>query len=119
VNAAADPSPEILDAAALRRNFDGDLEFMGRLLGKFEVQYPRHLERIRDALNRGDGAAAAEEAHRLAGATTVFFAQAARQRALGVEDFARAGKLGEAAEACAPLLAELHVLADTLRGMSS
>jgi HPt (histidine-containing phosphotransfer) domain-containing protein len=112
-----DPPAEILDAAALRRNFEGDLSFMGRLLEKFEVQYPKHLELIRVALDRNDGLAAAEEAHHLAGATSVFFARAARHRALAVEDFARGGHLAQAAVACAALREDLLTLADALRAM--
>ena len=112
-----DPAPDILDLAALRRNFDGETEFLLRLLGKFEAAYPGQLARVREGLARGDGDATAEEAHRLAGATSVFFAEAARATALRIEDLARAGDLGQATAECDVLERELVRLADGLRAM--
>ena len=110
-----DPAPDILDLAGLRRNFDGDTEFLLRLLAKFESAYPAQLARLRDALSRGDGHNAAEEAHRLAGATSVFFAGAARLTALRTEDLARAGDLAGAAAACETLAREVDRLAEAVR----
>ena len=113
------PSPEVLDFAALRRNFDDDWEFLGRLLQKFEASYPRQVARIREALLSGDGHAAAEEAHRVAGATSVFFAEAARRTALALEDVARAGDLARASDACETLAAELDRLVAELRTLAT
>lgn len=112
-----DPAPDILDLAALRRNFDGETDFLLRLLGKFEAAYPAQLARVRGAVSRGDGAAAAEEAHRLAGAASVFFAEAARATALRIEDLARAGDLAAAGAECEALERELRRLADAVRAM--
>jgi HPt (histidine-containing phosphotransfer) domain-containing protein len=112
-----DPAPDILDLAALRRNFDGETDFLLRLLGKFEAAYPAQLARVREALARADGGAAAEEAHRLAGATSVFFAEAARVTALRTEDLARAGDVSAATAECDALERELVRLADGLRAM--
>ena len=113
------PAADILDLSALRRNFDGDWEFLARLLRKFEGSYPPQVTRIREALAAGDGNVAAEEAHRVAGASSVFFAQAARRTALTLEDHARAGDLTAAVDACAALAAELDRLAAALRTLAA
>jgi HPt (histidine-containing phosphotransfer) domain-containing protein len=113
-----DPSPDILDLAALRRNFSDDLPFIARLLGKFESRYPSQLLEIRDALSRRDGPAAANAAHRVAGEASVFYAQVARQEALRLEDLARAGDLAAAAEACERLSQELNRLTQALRALA-
>jgi HPt (histidine-containing phosphotransfer) domain-containing protein len=114
-----EPSPDILDLPALRRNFAEDISFVGRLLAKFESRYPAQLQSVRDPLARGDGAAAAEAAHRIAGETSVFYAVAARQAALRVEDLARAGQLAEASAACDVLAREIDRLASALRELAN
>jgi HPt (histidine-containing phosphotransfer) domain-containing protein len=114
-----DVPSDILDLAALRRNFGEDLAFAGRLAVKFEGRYPEQLAAVRDALARGEGTPAGEAAHRLAGETSVFYAVAARQAALAVEDLARAGQLAEAAAACVRLDSELRRLATTLQQLAS
>lgn len=116
---ANDPAADILDLPALRRNFEGDAELFGRLLGKFERSHPAQLARIRERLAAGDGGAAAEEAHRVAGATSVFFAAAARRDALALEDIARAGDLAAAEVACASLAAQLDRLSAALRALAA
>jgi HPt (histidine-containing phosphotransfer) domain-containing protein len=114
-----DVSPDILDFAALQRNFGDDLAFAGRLAVKFEGRYPGQFATVREALARGEGTAAGEAAHRLAGETSVFYAVAARQAALAVEDLARAGQLAEATAACDRLDAELRRLATTLQRLAA
>ena len=115
----SDVAPDILDHPALRRNFDGDAEFLGRLLKKFEGSYPAQLTRIRERLAAGEGVAAAEEAHRVAGATSVFFAAAARHTALTLEDHARGGDLAAADVTFASLARELDRLAAALRALAA
>jgi HPt (histidine-containing phosphotransfer) domain-containing protein len=114
-----DVSSDILDLAALRRNFGEDLAFAGRLATKFQGRYPAQLAAVRDALARGEGPTAGEAAHRLAGETSVFYAVAARQAALAVEDLARAGQINDAIAACNRLDAELKRLAATLQQLAS
>jgi HPt (histidine-containing phosphotransfer) domain-containing protein len=114
-----DVPPDIIDLAALRRNFGEDLVFAGRLAVKFEGRYPAQLTTVREALGRGEGVAAGEAAHRLAGETSVFYAVAARQAALAVEDLARAGQLADATAACDRLDAELRRLATTLQQLAT
>jgi HPt (histidine-containing phosphotransfer) domain-containing protein len=114
-----DVQSDILDLAALRRNFGEDLAFAGRLAVKFEGRYPAQLAAVRETLAHGDGTAAGEAAHRLAGETSVFYAVAARQAALAVEDFARAGQLAEATAACERLDDELRRLATALNHLAS
>ena len=112
------PLPDVLDLAALRRNFGDDLAFAGRLAAKFEGRYPGQVDVVGEALARGDGVAAAEAAHRLAGETSVFYSIAARQAALRVEDLARAGDVAGASLACGVLRTELDRLARSLRELS-
>ena len=111
------PQSDILDLPALKRNFADDMGFVVRLLTKFEGRYPAQLHAVREALARSDGTAAGEAAHRIAGETSVFYATAARQAALRIEDLARAGQIPEATAACDTLAAELDRLASTLRGL--
>lgn len=113
---STDFTPDIFDAAALRRNFGDDVAFVGRLLAKFEMRYPAQLDAMVEALSRGEGIPAAEAAHRLAGETSVFYAIAARQMALSVEDLARASQLPEARAATDALRHELGRLVEALRG---
>ena len=108
-------SPEVLDVAALRRNFDDDMAFVSRLLTKFEGRYPAQIDAIFDALARRDGPAAGEAAHRLAGETSVFYANSARRIALDVEEHARAGHFAEADAACASLRGEIERLVSVVR----
>jgi len=56
-------------------------------------------------------------AHRLAGATSVFFAEAARRTALRIEDLARAGALAAASRETETLERELTRLTSALREM--
>jgi HPt (histidine-containing phosphotransfer) domain-containing protein len=114
---SSDPSPDTLDLAALRRNFADDMPFVARLLGKFESRYPAQLQEIRDGLSRGDGSAAAEAAHRVAGEASVFYARRARQEALRVEDLSRSGDFIAAAEACETVSHELLKLTQALRSL--
>jgi HPt (histidine-containing phosphotransfer) domain-containing protein len=114
-----DLTPDILDLAALRRNFGDDLAFAARLAAKFETRYPDQLDAVREAITRGDGTAAGEAAHRLAGEASVFYAVAARQAALHVEDLARAGDLTGAAAARESLRTELDRLAAPLRQLAA
>jgi HPt (histidine-containing phosphotransfer) domain-containing protein len=115
---STDLSPDILDLPALKRNFAGDMSFVGRLLTKFQGRYPGQVQTVQEALTRGDSTAAAEAAHRLAGEASVFYAVAARQTALKVEDLARAGQLAEASAACDTLVAELDRLASKLQALA-
>ena len=110
---------DVLDLAALKRNFADDLAFAGRLAVKFEGRYAGLLAAVTDALARGDGTAAAEAAHRLAGETSVFYAVAARLAALNIEDLARAGDLPGATAACDTLRLELRRLVDELHELAS
>jgi HPt (histidine-containing phosphotransfer) domain-containing protein len=101
---------DVLDVAALRRNFDDDMAFMARLLDKFETRYPAQLAEIHDALARRDGLVAAEAAHRLAGETGVFYSTLARAAALEVEDLSRESRFAEAAARCENLRREIERL---------
>lgn len=104
---------------ALKRNFKDDLTFLERLLSKFELQVPRQLQLIGEALQMKDVGAAAEAAHRLAGETGVFYSVAARQTALRLEELARSGNLAGAKDTCAALSTEIDRLVQALRALPS
>ena len=117
-----EPAPpdedDVIYVAALRRNFGEDIDLLGRLLAKFRARYPGQVDAIRQALARGDGNAAAEAAHRLAGETSVFYARAARQTAIEIEDLARAGDVASATVACHALDVEVERLSELVRRLS-
>jgi HPt (histidine-containing phosphotransfer) domain-containing protein len=112
-------SAQILDLAALKRNFADEMAFVARLLTKFEGRYPPQLESIQAALARGEGAEAGEVAHRLAGETGVFYSVAARETALRLEELARAGRVAEADAQLAALRTEIARLVQALRELSA
>lgn len=110
---------DVLDLAALRRNFDDDMQFVARLMGKFEMRCPAQMKELGEALARHEPSEAAELAHRIAGETGVFYATTARRTALELEEFARAARFAEADEAydvlrreIERLIAAVHALPD-------
>jgi signal transduction histidine kinase/CheY-like chemotaxis protein len=104
----------VVFGAALLERAGGDAALQQRIAGLFLDHVPQGRTRLREALARGDAAAAAESAHWLKGAVGNFPAPAATEAAARVEKLARAGDLEAAALACATLDAELDRLAAAL-----
>jgi HPt (histidine-containing phosphotransfer) domain-containing protein len=89
----------VLDAAALDRLSDsvGD-EFLGELVGTFLDDAPVQLAALRDALGEGDAEAARRAAHTLKSNGATFGADGFSETCRGLEELARDGALGGAAE---------------------
>ena len=88
---APDTDPTVIDVAALLDRCLQNAALAQRLATRFLGDAAPHLERVRSALATGDGAAAAQELHKLRGSLGVFGAAAAHAAAQQVEDRAAAG----------------------------
>ena len=90
---------EILDEAALRSRFEGELELLRDVVRLFLDDYPKLFNGIRGAAERGDTKGMEREAHKLKGSVANFAAPAAYDAALRLEMMGRSGHLEQGAEA--------------------
>lgn len=80
------------------RDSDAAVEpLVRRLVSSFLTRSPERLDRLAGALERGDAAAVAEEAHRLRGSAANLGAEALAARCAQLDQDARAGRLDLAA----------------------
>ncbi|MBP7145919.1 MAG: response regulator [Acidobacteria bacterium] len=105
--AAGEGSPA--DLSSLQRALGGDPEAIAKLVQGFLEDVPPQLQRVEDALERGDRVALEREAHQIQGSVGVFGARAACELALRVEDLARgAGNEEELRRGAAELVEEVR-----------
>jgi signal transduction histidine kinase/HPt (histidine-containing phosphotransfer) domain-containing protein len=116
-SAPSPPARTALDGKAILRRLDNDRELLRELVGIFDQDCPRYLERIRTALAWRDGPAAADSAHALRGAAGNFAAAEVMAAAFQVESLARAGEHASAAAACAQLESEAGRLKEALHDL--
>jgi len=110
--AATEDAP-VLDREGALRRMEGDGELFDRLLDLLLLRSPERVEEIREAIGRGDGTAAAAEAHALKGAAAGLGAERLRRSAEKVEVLGRSGELAAAEEALALLGAEIDRVRET------
>ncbi|MBN1824823.1 MAG: response regulator [Candidatus Eisenbacteria bacterium] len=106
----------VLDRQGALRRMEGDHEMFDRLLTLLLERSPERMEEIREAIERGDGVAAADRAHALKGAAAGLGAERLRQCAERLEGLGRAGDLSGAEGALAPLGREIDRLRDHVAG---
>ena len=85
-----------LDESVALNRVGGDLELLREVVGLFLDDYPQSLEKIRDAVGRGDHAGLERHAHSLKGAVSTFGANEAFEAALALEKQGRGGDLTSA-----------------------
>ena len=103
----AEAAAEVFDLARALAAVDGERELLHGMIAIFRRQTPRVLEEIDGALTRGDASALEIAAHKLKGSVAMFRAQATRDAAQRLEDFAGAADLAAAADARRALGVEL------------
>jgi CheY-like chemotaxis protein len=111
---AGPPAEEVLDAAAVLRRVDGDLELLREVIELFREDSPRLLAEIRAALADKDAVRLKKAAHTLKGSVGHIAAQAAFQAALELETLGGQGDLDTAEDLFARLQRELDRLQPAL-----
>jgi len=110
---------DVVDQAALLAGVDGDRRLLRHLVRLFLADYPQRLAEIKQAIRRGDARGLAKTAHTLKGSIGIFAARNAIAAAQNLESVGRDGKLGNASPACAALEAELALLGEELRKLTT
>jgi HPt (histidine-containing phosphotransfer) domain-containing protein len=82
---------EVLDLEALRNRCMGNIEFMQRVLEKFQQQVPKELAELEQLLEAGDVEQVARVAHRVKGTSANTGASGLRRAAAEIEELGRAG----------------------------
>jgi two-component system sensor histidine kinase/response regulator len=101
----------VFDQAEALARLDGDQELFEELARIFLREAPEILQRLHDALERGDAEAVAIEAHSMKGSVSNFGAATATEAALAIERMGREKNLSGAPEA----LRRLEEILDMLR----
>ena len=110
---------EVLHRAALLERMEGDRALLAEMVALFFEESPRQVAELREALARGDAAAAERVAHKLKGAVSNFAAPAAAAVAGQVEKYARAGDLSRVRKVVRSLERELERLRPVLTAFCS
>ncbi|MCP9473288.1 MAG: Hpt domain-containing protein [Nitrospira sp.] len=85
----------VFDLQEALSRVDDDRETLHAMIEVFLEQGPQDLAAVREALERGDAAAAARSAHRLKGSVLQFCAEAAVEAAKAVETAGKGGDVEE------------------------
>ncbi len=108
---------EVIDWTGAFKHFEGDVELLKEIAGMFLEETPLVMDKIKDALRRGDSNALERAAHTVKGSVGNFAAKPAFQAAQRVEQIGRDGDMGEAEEAYRALEAELERLKPALAAL--
>ncbi len=114
---AAGSDPPFNEAELLAR-LDGDKELLAELAEVFLAQLPDHLRNVRQAIERGDGSALEQSAHKLKGSLSHFTTRSAWVAVERLELMGRSGDLEGAQQAATNAEEKLHRLADRLAGLT-
>ena len=111
------PSAPAVDLEEALRTVGGDRGLLQEAVGLFlEKDYPRHLQNLRECLERQDAQAAQRAAHGLTGALSSFGGRVASDLALRLETMGREGDLSEARGVLEELEAEVRRFAAFFEG---
>jgi CheY-like chemotaxis protein/HPt (histidine-containing phosphotransfer) domain-containing protein len=105
----------VLNRAALLDYVDHNRELLHKIVGRFLVNGPTLLAKVKEAVEQCDSGALEFSAHTLKGAVGNFFAEAAREAALRLETLGHEGNLAAAPAALDALDQELNRLHGALR----
>ena len=86
---------KMLDQDAALARVGGDLDLLREIAVLFRQECPPAMEILRDAIAKGDGAAAGRAAHGLKGSAANFGAGPAVDAALKIEQLARDGRVSD------------------------
>src|SRR5262249_59917214 len=97
----------------------GDRQLLAEISRLFVDDAPRHLERIRQALDARDGESLRRAAHGLKGAAANFDAEGVVDAARTLEEIGRTGRFDDHEQAWQALASETHRLISVLRAVSA
>ena len=107
----SDGAPTDFDFAELLARVDNDRDLLRELFDLFKEDAPRHLEALRGAVQRGDAAAVASEAHALKGMLSNLSSKQASATAAQLERLGRESHAAEFASSFETLEAQVRRLA--------
>ena len=105
----------VLDEADLADEYEDDTELLSEMMTSFFDTAPPLLADMRTAIASGDGGALASAAHKIKGSSGNFFAKAAYDLAVGLEQKGESGNLDGADTDCDDLAPELDRLKEALQ----
>jgi HPt (histidine-containing phosphotransfer) domain-containing protein len=86
---------EVLDLEDLRNRCMGNIDFVQRVLAKFQQQVPKELAELEQLLEVGDVEQVARVAHRVKGTSANVAAPGLRHAAAAIEELGRTGRMTE------------------------
>jgi two-component system, sensor histidine kinase and response regulator len=110
--------PHLDEVLALSR-VGGDFELLREVVGLFLEDYPRALEKIRNALAANDASGVEHNAHSLKGSVSTFGAKEVFEAALALEKLGRSGNLSGAQDGLTTLENALRRLRPDLEGLQA
>jgi len=108
-----------LDEALALSRVGGDFELLREVAGLFLDDYPRALEKIRNAVAANDASGVEHNAHSLKGSVSTFGAKDVFESALALEKLGRSGKLSDAPDALRALENALQQLRPNLQALQA
>ena len=106
-----------LDEALALSRVGGDFELLREVVGLFLDDYPRALEKIRNAVAANDASGVEHNAHSLKGSVSTFGAKDVFEAALALEKLGRSGNLSAAQDGLRTLENALQDLRPDLEGL--
>jgi PAS domain S-box-containing protein len=100
----------VFDVGAVLDSLEGDSELLRDIVVIFLAQFPKHMERIREAISNRDPDLLQRASHALKGAAANLLAQGVVQAASKLEEIGRAGSISGSKKALASLDLELAKL---------
>lgn len=105
---------QVIDEKELLARVGGDWDLLGELVRIFAKEYPGYLKDLDDAMDRQDGEALHNAAHRLKGTVGNFSGKLAFQAAVDLETLAVNDKISQAGETLIRVREELSRLREAL-----
>lgn len=93
--AAAATQPEVLDLDALVERCMGNIDFVQRILAKFQQRFPEDLAELERVLEIEDSGEVARVAHRIKGASATVSADGLQHAAAEIERLGREGRTAD------------------------
>ncbi len=109
----------VMDWSFAIKHLEGDVELLKEMAGVFLEQSEMLMERIRDALDRGDMVAVERTAHTIKGSVSNFAAKKVFRAAEQLEEIGRKGDVSRAIEAYRILEQEIQRLRPSLVALGS
>jgi HPt (histidine-containing phosphotransfer) domain-containing protein len=100
----------VFDVGAVLDSLEGDSELLRDIVVIFLGQFPKHMEKIREAISNRDPDLLQRASHALKGAAANLLAQGVVQAASKLEEIGRAGSISGSKKALASLDSELAKL---------